>query len=138
MKPSEKRELTDKQWRRVERMLPQPKGRHGGDDRLFIEAVLWIGRTGAPWRELPERFGPWSTTYKRYARWSDRGHFEFIFIALQGRAGEVSETQIDSSSCKAHKAASGAQKKEAPRRLAALAGAWAQKSTPSQTGSAGR
>ena len=59
-----RRELTDAQWRRIERLVPGKegdRGRHGEDNRLFVDAVLWIARAGAPWRDLPNAFGPYPT-----------------------------------------------------------------------------
>ena len=59
-----RRELTDEQWRRIELLIPGKdgdKGRHGEDNRLFIDAVLWLVRAGAPWRDLPDEFGKWNS-----------------------------------------------------------------------------
>ena len=61
--------ITDEIWRKLEPLLPAPKGRHGKNDRMFLEAVCWIIRTGAPWRDLPVELGPWTTVYNRYSRW---------------------------------------------------------------------
>jgi transposase len=57
-------------------------GQTGGDSRVFMEAVLWIVRTGSPWRDLPEHFGHWNSVFKRFRRWSQRGAFERIFNLL--------------------------------------------------------
>ena len=65
-----RRELTDEQWRHIEPLIPgKPgdKGRHGKDNRLFVDAVLWLVRAGAPWRDLPEEFGKWNSVFKRFA-----------------------------------------------------------------------
>jgi len=53
--------LTDDIWSKLQPLLPKPKGQHGKDDRMFLEAVCWIVKTGAPWRDLPQEFGPWKT-----------------------------------------------------------------------------
>ena len=77
--------LKDDQWRKVEPFLTgraSDCGVTGKQNRLFLEAVLWICRTGAPWRDLPEDFGPWHTTDMRYNRWSKKGRWEIIFHAL--------------------------------------------------------
>ena len=61
-----RRELTDAQWRRIEPLVPGKKGdkgRHGEDNRLFVDAVLWLVRAGAPWRDLPEEFGKWNSVF---------------------------------------------------------------------------
>ena len=77
--------LTDEMWERLKDLLPQPKGRHGKDDRNFIEAVCWILRTGSPWRDLPEELGSWKTTYNRYSRWVKKGHLDKILEVLKKR-----------------------------------------------------
>lgn len=77
--------LSDAQWERVGSLLPgKPgdRGRTGRDNRLFVEAVLWIVRTGSPWRDLPESFGNWFSVWKRFRRWALKGVFERLFAAL--------------------------------------------------------
>ena len=67
--------LCDDQWERIESMRPgkvDDPGRSAADNRLF-ETVLWIARTGCPWRDLPAQFGPWNSVYQRFARWSKKG-----------------------------------------------------------------
>ena len=69
-------EIADNDWDRIEGLLPGRPGQHGGvaeDNRRFINAVLWIAKTGAPWRDLPERFGPWNSVWKRFHRWAKKG-----------------------------------------------------------------
>ena len=78
-------ELTDGQWRRIEDLLPGKKsdpGRTGGDNRLFVNAVLWVLRSGAHWHDLPERYGKYKTVHKRFGRWADAGVWEQIFKRL--------------------------------------------------------
>lgn len=68
--------LTNAQWERIAPVIPGKPGdpgRHGEDNRLFVEAVLWLGRTGAPWRDLPTEFGNWNSTFRRFRRWSKSG-----------------------------------------------------------------
>lgn len=68
--------LRDDQWNRIKDFLPgKPTdcGVTAGDNRLFVEAVLWIARTGSPWRDLPDGFGHWHRVYVRYSRWSEKG-----------------------------------------------------------------
>src|SRR5262249_34212181 len=71
-----RRELTNVQWARIQHLIPGKegdRGRTGEDNRLFLDAVLWILRTGAPWRDLPEPFGPWNSVFVRFNRWSKKG-----------------------------------------------------------------
>ena len=77
--------LTDVQWQRMAVHLPPVLGRPMRDDRLFIDAVLWIAKTGESWRDLPAHLGSWAQVYQRFAQWSERGHFNALFVALQGR-----------------------------------------------------
>ena len=78
-------ELTDEQWELIEELFPQ-NGRRGGqwkDHRSMVNAMFWWLRTGAPWRDLPERYGPWKTLYDRFNRWREDGTFERIIERLQ-------------------------------------------------------
>ena len=113
--------LRDDQWRRIEQLVAGKEGdpgRTGINNRLFVEAVLWIARTGSPWRDLPREFGRWHTTYLRFARWRDRGVWERIAKVLQGDA-DLEQLLIDSTIVRAHQHAAGAQKKKAPKRSGA-------------------
>lgn len=77
--------LRDEQWEQVALLLPGKvgdPGRSGEDNRRFLEAVLWMARTGAPWRGLPEAFGHWNSVFVRFRRWAVRGVFERVFAAL--------------------------------------------------------
>jgi transposase len=74
--------LTDAQWERIAPLLPGKEGdpgRSGGDNRAALEGMLWIVRTGAPWRDLPECFGKWFSVWKRFRRWALRGVFDAVF-----------------------------------------------------------
>ena len=77
--------LTDEMWLTIKKILPRQKGRPGTDDRLFLEAVCWIIRTGAPWRDLPPEYGSWKSVYNRYNNWSKQERFEKIFEVLKKR-----------------------------------------------------
>ena len=69
-------EISDAQWNKIKNLLPGKAGNPGRtaeDNRGFINAVWWIARTGAPWRDLPERFGEWNTVFQRCNRWAQRG-----------------------------------------------------------------
>jgi transposase len=82
-------DLTDKQWERLQPLLPPQKPRTGcpnKDHRTIINGILWINRTGAPWRDLPERDGPWQTVATRFYRWRKAGIWDMIFAAIQEQA----------------------------------------------------
>lgn len=101
--------LNDAQWLRIENLLPGRVGHVGGtarDNRLFLEGVLWIARTGSPWRDLPEKFGSWGNVYVRYNRWCQTGVWERIFEALSDDP-DFEYVMIDSSIVRAHQHASG-------------------------------
>ena len=77
--------LTDAQWERMKAVClgkPTDPGRTGGDNRLFVEAVLWIARTGSPWRDLPPLFGKWNTVFKRFRGWVEADAFKRLFDAV--------------------------------------------------------
>jgi transposase len=79
--------LSDAQFEKIAPILPgknSDPGRTAANNRLFVEAVLWIVRTGAPWRDLPVCFGCWNSAFRRFRRWSRKGVFEKIFNALSG------------------------------------------------------
>ena len=78
--------LSDGQWARIAELIPGKPGdpgRSGTDNRLFLEAVLWIVRTSAPWRDLPGTFGHWNAVFRRFRRWAVAGVFERVFKALR-------------------------------------------------------
>ena len=108
-----RRELTTAQWRRIEQLVPGKegdKGRHGEDNRLFVDAVLWIARAGAPWRDLPEEFGNWNSVWKRFWRLSQVGVFEAFFEALAAMSETAHLVQMfDSTVVRAHVSAAGAK-----------------------------
>src|SRR5947209_4690017 len=83
--------LTDAAWQQLAPLLPQPRSRRGRPrraDRLLIDGMLWIARTGAPWRDLPARFGPWQTVYHRFTAWRRAGVWEQVLQTLQGLADQ--------------------------------------------------
>lgn len=78
-------ELTQAQWERIASMLPgkaSDPGRTGGDNRLFVNGCLWVLRSGAHWRDLPERYGKWKTLHKRFTRWAKAGVWNEVFASL--------------------------------------------------------
>ncbi len=100
--------LTDQQWARLARVLPPhksgPESVRG--DRLFIEAVLYRAKTGLPWRDLPERFGPWKSVYNRFSHWARQGHWAAIFRELQLEVDDTGSI-VDASVVRAHQDAAG-------------------------------
>jgi len=100
--------LTDAQWRQLQPVLPRqragPEAIRG--DRLFIDAVLYRAKTGCPWRDLPERFGPWKSVYNRFNNWARQGHWAAIFRALQYEVDDIGSI-VDGSVVRAHQDASG-------------------------------
>lgn len=113
--------LRDEQWERIEQLLPGKAGDRGvtaRDNRRFVEAVLWIMRTGSPWRDLPAEFGPWHRTYVRFSRWREKGVFAHVARALRSDA-DMEQLFIDSTIVRAHQHSAGAQKKQALRKSAA-------------------
>lgn len=106
-------ELTDDEWNRIESLLPGREGDpggHGEDNRLFVNAVIWIARTGAPWRDLPERFGLWNSVYQRFNRWAKAGVWQTVFRKLQTPDWEA--LMLDSTVIRAHQHAAGASEKK--------------------------
>ena len=105
--------LRGDQFERIEAMLPGKQsdpGRTAADNRLFVEAVLWIARTGSPWRDLPAEFGLWNSNYQRFARWSRLGVWHRLFVHL-AKDADFEEVFIDSTIVRAHQHAAGAAKK---------------------------
>ena len=103
-------------------------GASADDNRRFVEAVLWILRVGAPWRDLPSELGNWYTTYTRFSRWNRTG----VWIRLLKAASQDADLEavfLDSTAVRAHRHAAGAKKNTARRHWAALAAAGARKST---------
>jgi transposase len=100
--------LSEAEWRRIEPMLP--KGRRGArrvDDRGIISGILHMLRSGARWRDCPPEYGPYTTIYNRFNRWSRQGIWLAMFEAVTGSVGIISTASIDSSHVKAHRSAAG-------------------------------
>lgn len=122
---SQRHALTDAQWDQIKDLLPGKvgdPGRTAADNRLFVDAILFVAKTGTPWRDLPKKFGKWNSTWRRYDRWSVRG----IWQKLAERLGttDLSELQLDSTSVKVHVAGVGGrrlagEKKRKPTRAVA-------------------
>jgi transposase len=111
--------LRDDQYERIAPLLPGKKsdpGRTAKDNRLFVEAVLWIARTGSPWRDLPAEFGLWNSVYQRFARCSRQGVWHRMLSELAQDA-DFEEVFIDSTIVRAHQHAAGAAKKNGNQAL---------------------
>src|SRR5215212_1995050 len=114
-------DLTDQEWERIAPLLPGSQGKRGGqwrDHRQVINGILWILRTGAPWEDLPERYGPKSTSHDRLKRWEREGVWERVLQALQREADQQGElhweiVSIDGTSVRAHQHAAGARHRPA-------------------------
>jgi putative transposase len=100
-------ELTQAQWERIAPMLPgkaSDPGRTGGDNRLFVNGCLWVLRSGAHWRDLPERYGKWKTLHKRFTRWAKAGVWDEVFGSLiKDRNNQY--LMLDSTLVRAHQQA---------------------------------
>ena len=104
--------LSDDQWERIAPLIigrPDQKGSTGRDNRMFVEGVLWIVRTGSPWRDLPEVFGEWNSVFRRFSRWSRKGVWRRIFEAMSDDP-DFEYLIVDSTIVRAHQHASGAKK----------------------------
>lgn len=100
-------ELSDAQWERIAPLLPgkaSDPGRTGADNRLFLNGVLWVLRSGAHWRDLPERYGKWKSLHKRFTRWAKAGVWERVFASLiKDRDNQY--LMLDSTLVRAHQQA---------------------------------
>jgi len=111
-------ELTDEQWARLAPLLPPQKpatGRPANDHRTILNGILWVLKTGAPWRDLPERYGSWHTVYSRFARWQRAGIWQRILAELQRDAHDRhqvdwSAQMVDGTVIRAHQHAAGARR----------------------------
>lgn len=109
---SKRHALTDEQWDRIKDLVPGKDGdpgRSGSNNRLFIDAVLYVLKTGVPWRDLPERFGNWNSVWRRFDRWGENGIWKKIVKELSEL--DLEELQLDSTSIKVHLAAIGGRRK---------------------------
>ena len=133
-------------WERLRPLLPPPprgRGRPRADDRPVVAGILWRLATGVPWRDLPERFGPWKTVYSRFRRWQRAGVWDQVLATLQAdadAAGVLDWTLhfLDGTTVRAHPDAAGAKKGAATRPSAAPAAASRPSSTSGPSGAASR
>jgi transposase len=108
--------LSDEQWNKIEPHLPANSSAPGRKplfgNRLFLEALFFLIRTGIAWRDLPNRFGNWNSIYRRYARWDERGVWSRVFAVLSGGNLVLDDIDVDSTIVRVHQHASGARKSE--------------------------
>jgi transposase len=119
-------DLTDEEWAVLGPLLPRERSGRAGNPyrphREVVNGIFWVLRSGAPWRDLPERYGPWTTVYDRFRRWRRDGLFQKMLNALEAQARRAERidfefSAVDGSTVRAHKSAAGARKKgRRPRR----------------------
>jgi transposase len=133
--------ISDADWDRIKHLLPGQRGQHGGvarDNRRFLDAVLYVARTGIPWADLPERLGNWNSRWRRFDRWAATGRWDPILAAL--RDPDLDVLILDSTAVRAHPCAAGSKKSGTGlaagtiRRLAAAAAGSGPRSTGVSTG----
>lgn len=103
--------ITDRQWEIIAPLClgrPDTRGSTGRNNRLFVEAVLWIARTNAPWRDLPAEFGNWNSTFKRFRRWVKANVFKRIFDALSDEP-DLEYAMVDGTIVKVHRHGQGSK-----------------------------
>lgn len=126
-------ELTDQEWEQIAPLLPPEKtgkpGRPSKDNRMMLNAMVWLARSGAPWRDLPERYGSWKTVYSRFRKWIDDGILDNVFRVLSLEA-ELEELSLDASIVQAHQHSAGAKKGGLQMKSDTAGVAQAPKSTP--------
>ena len=137
-------EMTDREWTRLKLLLPKRRtGRPSKDHRMIINALLWLAKTGAPWRDLPERFGPWRTVATRFYRWTRSGLWERILAELR-RIADAKDGidwevhMIDGTNVRAHRCAAGAKGGSIARDWAARVAGSAASCTCAATSVAGQ
>ncbi|HEX5500623.1 MAG TPA: IS5 family transposase [Thermomicrobiales bacterium] len=128
-------ELTDIQWARLEPLLPPQRpttGRPARDHRTIVNGILWRLATGAPWRDLPERYGSWQTVYSRWRRWQQAGVWRRALAALQADADTRGDLDwamhfLDGTTIRAHQSAAGAKKRGGDQALGRSRGGFSTK-----------
>lgn len=118
-------ELSQRQWELIEPALPQVreegKGRPARSNREMLNGIFWILCSGSPWRDLPEKYGPWQTVYDRFRKWQQQGVIERVLDTLRLRLQQdgyldLNTWFVDATITRAHKSAAGAKKKQSSTR----------------------
>jgi transposase len=126
MPPPRRYELTDEQWTLIETLMPKPRpGGRWNDHRTTLNGMMWVLKSGSPWRDMPERYGSWKSVYHRFQRWTSDGMFEKILDRLRLKLDDEGYIDwdvwcVDGSNIRAHPAAAGASsvsKKTGPTSL---------------------
>ena len=105
-------DLSEAEWRLLKDLLPAERGcksRPAHDNRPIVNGILWRVRTGAPWRDVPEKYGKWMTVYQRFRRWSETGVWEVVATTLAQAMADNSRHSIDSTTVRGHVSAAGAK-----------------------------
>jgi transposase len=105
-------DLSEAEWQLLKGLLPAERGRKSrpsGDNRPIVNGILWRIRTGAPWRDLPEKYGKWMTVYQRFRRWSEAGIWEAVATTLARAMADHRHHSIDSTTVRGHVSAAGAK-----------------------------
>jgi transposase len=128
-------ELSDEEWGLIEDLLPRPprpraRGRRWRDHRQVLNGIFWVLRSGSPWRDLPERYGPWQTCYDRFVRWRRDGTFGRMLCRLHGLLEQEGLIDwrlfcVDGTNIRAAKAAAGARHKRGGTRMSRQTTRWA-------------
>jgi len=123
--------LSDSEWARIEPLMPRGRrGAHRVDDRRVISGIVYMLRSGARWRDCPAAYGPYTTIYNRFNRWSRQGIWFEMFEQLTGSSGIIGTVAIDSSSIKVHRSAAGGKGGRSSKPSAARVVDGQPKSTP--------
>src|SRR5205809_6904775 len=138
-------EMSETEWARLQPLMPPRKaGKPRKDDRLIVNGILWKLATGAPWRDLPERYGPWQSVYTRFRRWTRAGVWDRLFAAVQQQADAAGQIDwslhfVDGTVIRAHQHSAGAKGgTQKPKRSGAARAASAPKSTSGPRAAASR
>ena len=127
-------DIDDVTWERLSKLLPPERsgkqGRPCRDNRVIVNALLWILRTGAPWRDIPSEYGPWQSIYTRFRRWEARGVWQGVLEELARNETDRESLMIDSSAIRAHQHAAGARGGKKNRLSVGLAADFPAKSMP--------
>jgi transposase len=126
--------MTDEEWAYFEPFLIHRGGRPPRNHRGVLDAVFWLMRTGAPWRDLPEEFGNWNSIFRQFRRWADSGVWDVMLEALAGSGvSDATLQMIDATVIRAHHCAAGGKGEPSEMRSVVRAGASQPKSTPAPT-----